>query len=161
MYTLGMSKPIVYIYSMSDKTMIENITGRCTAVRTLSAARAVARRYDAALRPVGLTVTQFTLLAAIAQTRPNSITEIADRLSIERTSLTRGAKLLESSGLIGRHEEVAARKRALRITEKGLKRLREAYPLWRSVQKETEQQLGDAMSDTNHILDLLRNGPLS
>lgn len=146
---------------MTDKTMIENITGRCTAVRTLSAARAIARRYDAALRPAGLTVTQFTLLAAIAQTRPDSITEIADRLSIERTSLTRGAKLLESSGLIERNGEVTARKRGLRITEKGLKQLRGAYPLWESVQKETEQQLGGAMSDTNHILDLLRNGRLT
>lgn len=151
----------MYIYLMSDKSMIKNITGRCMAVRTLSAARAIARRYDAALRPVGLTVTQFTLLAAIAQTRPNSITEIADRLSIERTSLTRGAKLLESSGLIGRHGEAAVRKRALRITDKGLKLLREAYPLWRSVQEEVEQHLGDAMSDTNHILDLLRDGSLS
>ena len=141
--------------------MIDDITGRCMAVRTLSAARAIARRYDAALRPVGLTVTQFTLLAAIAQMRPNSITEIADLLSIERTSLTRGAKLLESSELIERQGTVAARKRALRITDKGLKRLREAYPLWQLVQAETEQQLGDTMSDTKHILDLLRNGSLS
>lgn len=146
---------------MNDKKMIEQITGRCLAVRTLSAARAIARRYDAALRPVGLTITQFTLLAAIAYTRPNSITEIADRLSMERTSLTRGAKLLESSGLIARHGEVSARKRALRITEKGLEVLREAYPLWQSVQTDTEQRLGEEWDDTNRFLNLLRGGPLT
>ena len=90
---------------MNDKLMIKSITGRCLAVRTLSAARAISRRYDTALRPVGLTITQFTLLAAIAQTRPNSISEIAERLSMERTSLTRGAKLLEASDLIERSGE--------------------------------------------------------
>lgn len=146
---------------MNDKLMIKNITGRCLAVRTLSAARAISRRYDAALRPVGLTITQFTLLAAIAQTRPDSISEIAERLSMERTSLTRGAKLLESSGLIARSGEAGVRKRALRITEKGLKLLREAYPLWEKAQMEMETQLGDEIDETNHFLNLLRNGPLS
>lgn len=146
---------------MSDKIMIRDITGRCTAVRTLSAARAVARRYDAALRPAGITITQFTLLSAIAHTRPGSITEIADRLSIERTSLTRGAKLLEASGLIERDAEGAARKRALRITDKGLACIRKAYPLWQVVQEQTEGQLGEVLTNTNHILDLLRNEPLT
>lgn len=146
---------------MDDKLMIKSITGRCLAVRTLSAARAISRRYDAALRPVGLTITQFTLLAAIAQTRPNSISEIAERLSMERTSLTRGAKLLESSDLIERSGEAGTRKRALRITEKGLKLLREAYPLWEKAQLETEALLGDEIDETNRFLNLLRNGPLS
>jgi DNA-binding MarR family transcriptional regulator len=116
---------------MNDKLMIKSITGRCLAVRTLSAARAISRRYDTALRPVGLTITQFTLLAAIAQTRPNSISEIAERLSMER------------------------------ITDKGLSLLREAYPLWEKAQLETEALLGDEIDETNRFLNLLRNGPLS
>ncbi|HAW77881.1 MAG TPA: MarR family transcriptional regulator [Alteromonas australica] len=146
---------------MNDKLMIKSITGRCLAVRTLSAARAISRRYDTALRPVGLTITQFTLLAAIAQTRPNSISEIAERLSMERTSLTRGAKLLEASDLIERSGEAGTRKRALRITDKGLSLLREAYPLWEKAQLETEALLGDEIDETNRFLNLLRNGPLS
>ena len=146
---------------MNDKLMIKSITGRCLAVRTLSAARAISRRYDTALRPVGLTITQFTLLAAIAQTRPNSISEIAERLSMERTSLTRGAKLLEASDLIERSGEAGTRKRALRITDKGLTLLQEAYPLWEKAQLETEALLGDEVDETNRFLNLLRNGPLS
>ena len=146
---------------MNDKLMIKSITGRCLAVRTLSAARAISRRYDTALRPVGLTITQFTLLAAIAQTRPNSISEIAERLSMELTSLTRGAKLLEASDLIERSGEAGTRKRALRITDKGLSLLREAYPLWEKAQLETEALLGDEIDETNRFLNLLRNGPLS
>ena len=146
---------------MNDNLMIKSITGRCLAVRTLSAARAISRRYDTALRPVGLTITQFTLLAAIAQTRPNSISEIAERLSMERTSLTRGAKLLEASDLIERSGEAGTRKRALRITDKGLSLLREAYPLWEKAQLETEALLGDEIDETNRFLNLLRNGPLS
>ena len=146
---------------MNDKLMIKSITGRCLAVRTLSAARAISRRYDTALRPVGLTINQFTLLAAIAQTRPNSISEIAERLSMERTSLTRGAKLLEASDLIERSGEAGTRKRALRITDKGLSLLREAYPLWEKAQLETEALLGDEIDETNRFLNLLRNGPLS
>lgn len=139
--------------------MIENITGRCMAVRTLSAARAITRRYDTALRPLGITVTQFTLLAAIAQVEPDSITELADRLCMERTSLTRGAKLLEAEGFIERKVELGVRKRGLRISAKGLKLLREAYPLWQNTQQDVEEQLGEQVSEANHVLDLLRNGP--
>lgn len=80
---------------------------------------------------------------------------------MERTSLTRGAKLLESSDLIERSGEAGTRKRALRITEKGLKLLREAYPLWEKAQLETEALLGDEVDETNRFLNLLRNGPLS
>ncbi|WP_299976200.1 MarR family transcriptional regulator [uncultured Pseudoteredinibacter sp.] len=144
---------------MSDKKMIENITGRCMAVRTLSAARAITRRYDSALRPLGITITQFTLLAAVARIEPDSITELADKLWMERTSLTRGAKLLEADGLIERRVEEGVRKRGLRISDKGIKLLREAYPLWQSAQQDVEEQLGKQVSEANHFLDLLRSAP--
>ncbi len=139
--------------------MIENITGRCMAVRTLSAARAITRRYDSALRPLGITITQFTLLAAVARIEPDSITELADKLWMERTSLTRGAKLLEADGLIERRVEEGVRKRGLRISDKGIKLLREAYPLWQSAQQDVEEQLGKQVSEANHFLDLLRSAP--
>ncbi|GEM_PF-1819517 len=80
---------------------------------------------------------------------------------MERTSLTRGAKLLEASDLIERSGEAGTRKRALRITDKGLSLLREAYPLWEKAQLETEALLGDEIDETNRFLNLLRNGPLS
>ncbi|MCV6622204.1 MAG: MarR family transcriptional regulator [Cellvibrionaceae bacterium] len=144
---------------MSDKKMIENITGRCMAVRTLSAARAITRRYDSALRPLGITITQFTLLAAVARIEPDSITELADKLWMERTSLTRGAKLLEADGLIERRVEEGVRKRGLRISDKGIKLLREAYPLWQNAQQDVEEQLGKQVSEANHFLDLLRSAP--
>ncbi len=139
--------------------MIENITGRCMAVRTLSAARAITRRYDSALRPLGITITQFTLLAAVARIEPDSITELADKLWMERTSLTRGAKLLEADGLIERRVEEGVRKRGLRISDKGIKLLREAYPLWQNAQQDVEEQLGKQVSEANHFLDLLRSAP--
>ena len=144
---------------MNDVTMTDDIIRRCMAVRTLSAARALARRYDAALRPAGLTGTQFTLLVSIAQSRPQSITQIAEQLFMERSSLTRSAKLLEREGLLERRDEGGARKRALRITPKGRSRLRKAYPLWKKVQEETEAYLGDALKDTKQILRLLRTVP--
>lgn len=129
------------------------------AVRTLSAARAITRRYDSALRPLGITITQFTLLAAVARIEPDSITELADKLWMERTSLTRGAKLLEADGLIERRVEEGVRKRGLRISDKGIKLLREAYPLWQNAQQDVEEQLGKQVSEANHFLDLLRSAP--
>ena len=81
---------------MDTEQIIEDVGDRCLALRALSTARAVTRRYDAALRPSGLTITQFTLLISIARLKPVAISALADVLSMERTSLSRNLKPLEA-----------------------------------------------------------------
>lgn len=85
--------------------IFEDVSGRCAAVRTLSAARVMTRHFDEALRSTGLTITQFTLLVTIGMTEPDSISEMGQWLNLDRTTLTRNLKPLETAGYVVRGEE--------------------------------------------------------
>ncbi len=146
----------VYTLIMKDTDLLKDIGSRCLGVRTLSAARAVTRHYDTALRPCGLTITQFTLLVTVAGLRPQSITDLAQDLSIERTALSRNLSLLESEGWLARSSEGPARKRSLTITTAGRRKLRQAYPLWQQAQAELENNLGENLPAADAILTDLR-----
>lgn len=127
---------------MKADEIYADVIGRCTAFRTLRASRAIARLYEEAMRPAGLTITQFSLLVTIGRTKPESISKIGDYLSIERTTLSRNLKPLEEAGYVTRGDEGDRRKREVRLTPKGLAKLKEAYPMWRGVQEKVEQKLG-------------------
>lgn len=118
--------------------ILGDVVSRCAGVRSLSSARAITRHYDTALRPIELTITQFTLLVAIGAIQPKSISEIGDWLSIERTSVTRNLKPLEARGLIQRGEEGTQRMRPVSLTKSGQAKLKESYPLWAKAQAEIE-----------------------
>ena len=139
----------MYLHVMSAYSIHDDVTGRCTAGRLLRAARRITREYDDALRPVGLTVTQFGLLNAVGRYEPDSISELADLLALDRTTLSRNLKPLEKAGLIFRGEESEGRRRRLLLTTLGVRRLEEAYPLWQEVQDRTEARLGE--EGRNHL----------
>lgn len=130
--------------------LLKDVVGRCTAVRTLSTGRAITRHYDNALRPVGLTITQFSLLVTIGRAKPDSITATGRWLGIDRTSLTRNLKPLEAAGYVVRGAEGAKRQRSISLTPAGRRILKKAYPLWQEAQSEAESQFtgnkhGEAM----------------
>ncbi len=114
----------------------------CAALRARIASRKVSRIFDEALRPLGLKVTQFTLLAAIERGAPSSITELAEALAMERTTLTRNLRVLERRGLIEIGPEGRHRSRPLRVTKKGEALLHAALPVWRNVQDRIVGRLG-------------------
>lgn len=110
----------------------------CQACQCLEARRKahhLTRLYDEALRPFGLTVNQFSLLATLIVAGPQPVTSLAAHLGIDRTTLTRNLALGERDGLI---ETVADRKdrrvRLVAITQAGLARARQALPAWRAAQ---------------------------
>jgi DNA-binding MarR family transcriptional regulator len=105
--------------------------------------RIITRAYDDALRPIDLRITQFTLLAAIGYGAPNSISELAEWLAMERTTLTRNLKLLEQNGSIAMGVGSHHRSRAIELTATGKKKLEQAYPLWRVVQEKFRENLGE------------------
>lgn len=131
----------MYLHFMSVPTIYADVTGRCTAGRVLRAARRLTREYDDALRPAGLTIAQFGLLNAVGRFEPESISELADLLALDRTSLSRNLKPLEKAGLIFRGEEGSGRRRKLLLTTLGVRKLEEAYPLWQNVQDRLEGRL--------------------
>ena len=69
--------------------LLSEVTGTCVAGRVLRAARLITRHYDDALRPTGLTITQFGLLHVIGRYEPDSISQVAELMNLDRTSLSR------------------------------------------------------------------------
>ena len=109
----------------------------CAACHCLAArrrARAVTRHFEARLRPHGLRATQFSILAALALAGPTPMGELARLLGLERTTLTRGALLLERDGWVRNDSSPDGRERPLRLTASGRRKLESAYPAWKAAQ---------------------------
>ena len=127
--------------SSEDKKMLDEITSRCLAGPTLRTARVISRSYDRALAGSGITITQLTLLVAIAKYRPGSIAQLCDWLDIEASTLSRNLAKLRNAGLV---EKASTEGRALELTltAEGLSTLRDVYPRWLEVQQGLEERLG-------------------
>ena len=120
-----------------------DIVARTCANRHLrQAARVVTRAYDRVLAPTGLKSTQFSLLAATTRMGPRSITELADILGLERSTLSRNLKLMEKEGLIRVSPEGYKRTRRVEVTPEGKKRLEQALPYWKRAQGDVVRKLG-------------------
>ena len=112
----------------------------CNTLRMVS--RVVTQLYDDCLRPSGLRVTQFSILAAIARLGEASLKQMEDELAIDQTTLTRSLSLLERDGVIERVSHPDGRVKAMRLTSKGRRALEEARPLWAQAQGKVLRALG-------------------
>lgn len=126
---------------MPTRDEILDIHNMCACSHIRMAARAVTRFYDEALRTSGLKGTQFVLLAAIEAGEATSITDLAELIDIERTTLVRNLQLLRKEGLVSPLKGVNGRRKPA-LTEKGREALEAALPLWRNAQGEVEGRLG-------------------
>lgn len=114
----------------------------CLCLHAQRAARALARRFDQALRPAGLTNGQFSLLMALNRPDPPSLSEVASVLAMDRTTLTAKLKPLERRGLLTVSRDAAdKRTRRLALTERGRAVLSTALPLWERAHAELEGEL--------------------
>lgn len=109
----------------------------CRACRCLDArreAQRLTRLYDGALRPLGLTINQFSLLSTLILAGPLSMQVLAERLGIDRTTLTRNLAVSEKAGLVRAEAGKDKRARIVTITPEGFARAGEALPLWQQAQ---------------------------
>jgi len=128
---------------ISFDTTIE-LRDTCLCLHVQQAARALARRFDEALRPVGLTNRQFSLLMALNRPTPASIAPVAELLAMDRTTLTAAIKPLERDGLVKvKPDPSDGRGRLLELTEAGHAVLRKALPIWRKMHAEVESSVTD------------------
>jgi DNA-binding MarR family transcriptional regulator len=120
----------------------------CLCLHLQRAARATARRFDQALRPVGLTNGQFSLLMALNRAEPPSIGSVAELLAMDRTTLTANLKPLERRGLLTVEIDPADKRgRRLHLTAAGRKLLAAALPLWQRAHAEEDRRLPAADPD--------------
>ncbi len=114
----------------------------CVCLGLNRAARATARRYDAALKPIGITSGQFSILSALTGDTKLTIGHMAERLGLERTSLKRNLEPLESQGLLRViNDKNDRRQRLVVATKDGLALLERAYPLWQAAQEASSKRM--------------------
>ncbi len=112
----------------------------CNTLRMVS--RAVTQLYDDVLRPSGLRITQFTILATIARMGASNLRQLEDTLAIDQTTLTRSLNLLERDRVIERVPHPDGRIKAMRLTSKGRRALEVARPLWTQAQAKVLREVG-------------------
>ncbi|MDQ1081066.1 MarR family winged helix-turn-helix transcriptional regulator [Pseudoroseomonas cervicalis] len=117
----------------------------CLCLHAQRAARALARHFDAALRPLGLTSGQFSLLMALNRPEPPPMGPVAALLAMDRTTLTAALKPLQRRGLVEvRPDPEDRRSRRLALLPEGRALLARAFPIWRAHHAAIEAPLPDA-----------------
>ena len=125
---------------------------RCSCFLLRKLTRRVTQVYDHALAPAGLTVTQYSLLANLARGEGSSVSALADRMGMERTTLVRSLKPLVAAGWARYGEQRPGKAAALALTAAGRARLRSAVPLWERAQDALEARVGVKSIATLHAL---------
>ena len=114
----------------------------CLNFQLRRTARQVSRYYDDALRPLSLRVSQFNVLAVLAQTGPMAVTELADILGMDRSALARNLKPLARRGLLKVAPGKDRRTRLAALKPAGKRKLASALPEWGRAQERLVARVG-------------------
>src|SRR5271167_2172832 len=116
----------------------------CLCLHVQRAARALARRFDDAFRPLGLTNGQFSLMMSLNRPEPPSMASVASLLAMDRTTLTAALKPLARRGLVKVITDPSDRRgRRINLTPQGRTLLATAVPIWEHTTLEVEALLDD------------------
>lgn len=128
----------------------------CLVLSTIRAARALTRRYDARLREHGVTLAQFSVMGSIREKADRTLSEHAERIAMDRTTLSRNLDLLERRGLARKDAGGVGNARRCALTPEGEALLDRLMPVWREAQAEIRGRLDDTDPDAFlHMLGLL------
>lgn len=120
----------------------------CLCLHVQRAARALARRFDEALRPLGLTNGQFSLMMSLNRPQPAPMGPVATLLAIDQTTLTAALKPLERRGWVTILPNPRDRRaRLLSLTPSGKAVLAAAVPIWKVTHAEVEARLPDGNAE--------------
>jgi DNA-binding MarR family transcriptional regulator len=137
----------------ADIANIAEVTSAsCIATRVRQLSRIITRVYDDAMRPLGITASQFTLLTQLAQRDGITAVEIGYTLDIEKSTLSRNLNRLLKLNLIIMDPPAGRRGRGLHLTPKGQGVIKKGYPVWLSAQQRATSVLGP---DSRSTLDTL------
>lgn len=120
----------------------------CLATRVRQLSRIITRIYDDALRPLGITSSQFTLLTQLAHQDGITAVEIGSELDIEKSTLSRNLKRLLALGHLTMDPPAGRRGRGLHLTQKGQDVIFKAYPVWRDAQSRSVSIMGPESRST-------------
>lgn len=118
------------------------VATECTCFNLRRITRRVSQHFDDVLSPSGLRCTQFSLLGMLHAPVPLTVTALANRMDLDRTTLTRNLDVLRGQGLVMVVDGPDARSRTVALTAKGRDAFARALPLWRRGQDEVRERLG-------------------
>lgn len=132
-----MSNPMPYQATL-------HVRDHCLCLHAQRAARMLARRFDVALAPVGLTSGQFSLLNGLNRPEPPTLGAVAQLLAMDRSTVTANLKPLERKGLVETRTDVRDRRsRRAALTDAGRAILAEALPIWKREHARLDADLTD------------------
>src|SRR5271157_4311633 len=124
------------------------VRDRCLCLHIQRAARALARRFDVAFRPLGLTNGQFSLLMSLNRPEPPGMAAVASLLAMDRTTLTAALKPLQRRALLSlTANPIDRRSRLMALSSNGRRLLARAVPIWKSTHLTVEGLLCDRDPD--------------
>lgn len=126
----------------TDAMSYQAINDQCCCFNLRKISRAVTQFFDRYLEQAGIRATQFTLLLSLSAISGKTLTEMAEGLVMDRTTLTRNLKPLERMGLITGVKLSDRRSKAYALTEKGKEIIQQGVPLWRKAQDRIVERLG-------------------
>ena len=138
--TTTIERPSAGSETVSD--IAETTAAACLATRVRQLSRIITRVYDDAMRPLGITASQYTLLAQLASRDGITAVEIGHELDIEKSTLSRNLKRLLALGHLVMDPPAGRRGRGLHLTPKGEAVLKEAYPIWQDAQRRATAVMG-------------------
>jgi DNA-binding MarR family transcriptional regulator len=134
----------IHLFCM-ESAKVPTLPCLCANIRRVS--RAITQRYDEALRAVGLTITQYTILQALSLAGEITQGRLGEILAMDSTTLTRTLGVMDRQGWVAKVHGTDRRERRLRLTRAGRSELRRAVPCWEKSQGALRSQLGQERWD--------------
>jgi DNA-binding MarR family transcriptional regulator len=132
----------MHVLDDMEKNELREVARACACANLRKAARVVTQIFDAALAPSGLKSTQFTLLVTACLVGEETVNGLAEKMVMDRTTLSRNLKPLVRAGLLESSPGEDNRTRLIRISAEGKRALGQAYPMWEAAQEEVVGALG-------------------
>ena len=129
---------------------VETIASECIAVRIRLLNRSVTNIFDQALRPLGVKVSQLNVLIVVAKRGPTSPAEVARRLNMEKSTLSRNVERMRTRGWLKVSQGDTGRKQILELGAAGRKLIEKSLPFWKKAQAQTEALLGQRGARSIH-----------
>lgn len=128
----------------------------CACFNVRKSARVLTQHYDTMMQSIDLRATQFTILAVLSAQSGITVTDLADYLMMDRTTLTRNLRPLENKGLVKTRPGEDRRTRLIELSKKGKNKLEKAIPLWKQAQKDVTDYMGknrfsDFLTELNYV----------
>lgn len=149
---MNIMTPTPEIAKIDLERIADTTATSCIATRVRQLSRIITRVYDDAMRPLGITASQFTLLTQLAARDGITAVEIGQELDIEKSTLSRNLKRMLALGLIIMDPPAGRRGRGLHLTPKGQAVIKEAYPVWLAAQQRSVAVMGPECRSTMDAL---------